>query len=676
MNIFAIIQSRVTSERFPNKVRQKISNKYLYEYLHDRLLKSKILNKIIFVIPNNKKNNSFYKDLKKKKFNVFKGSEHNVLNRYYKAAKNFKADVIVRITGDCPLIDVNLMDKMLFKFIEKKFDFMSNNDPATYPDGLDIEIFKFKLLEKANFSARDNYDKEHVTPYIKKIKNIKKFNYKNNLGDFSKIRLTVDEKTDIEFIKKLVKKFGNKSINCKTIINFYKKNKKFFKTSLLINRNEGSSLQKGQKLWVRAKDIIAGNNMLFSKKSELFLPKYWPAYYKKTKGCEITDLNGNKYYDLSLMGVGTNILGYSNKQVDKKVMQVVKSGNMSTLNNPDEVTLAEMLLDINKWADQVKFARTGAEASTIALRLARAASGKDNVAFCGYHGWHDWYLASRLNNPDALDTQLMADLKSDGVPKYLKGTSFPFRYNNISDLKKIISYKKIGAIIMEVSRNIPPENNFLQNVKNIAKKNNIVLIFDECSSGFRETYGGINIKYNIIPDIIIFGKALGNGYAINAVVGKKSVMNKIDNTFISSTFWTERIGYVAGIATLKEMKRLKSWKIISSKGDFIKDEWKKISDRYNLDIAISGLRPMPSFKFNFKEHNILKTFITQEMLKKGFLASNTIYLSVSHNENILKKYLYNLEKIFYKISKFENFNDISKKLISNFPAQSTFKRLN
>ena len=676
MNIFAIIQSRVTSERFPNKVRQKISNKYLYEYLHDRLLKSKILNKIIFVIPNNKKNNSFYKDLKKKKFNVFKGSEHNVLNRYYKAAKNFKADVIVRITGDCPLIDVNLMDKMLFKFIEKKFDFMSNNDPATYPDGLDIEIFKFKLLEKANFSARENYDKEHVTPYIKKIKNIKKFNYKNNLGDFSKIRLTVDEKTDIEFIKKLVKKFGNKSINCKTIINFYKKNKKFFKTSLLINRNEGSSLQKGQKLWVRAKDIIAGNNMLFSKKSELFLPKYWPAYYKKTKGCEITDLNGNKYYDLSLMGVGTNILGYSNKQVDKKVMQVVKSGNMSTLNNPDEVTLAEMLLDINKWADQVKFARTGAEASTIALRLARAASGKDNVAFCGYHGWHDWYLASRLNNPDALDTQLMADLKSDGVPKYLKGTSFPFRYNNISDLKKIISYKKIGAIIMEVSRNIPPENNFLQNVKNIAKKNNIVLIFDECSSGFRETYGGINIKYNIIPDIIIFGKALGNGYAINAVVGKKSVMNKIDNTFISSTFWTERIGYVAGIATLKEMKRLKSWKIISSKGDFIKDEWKKISDRYNLDIDISGLRPMPSFKFNFKEHNILKTFITQEMLKKGFLASNTIYLSVSHNENILKKYLYNLEKIFYKISKFENFNDISKKLISNFPAQSTFKRLN
>ena len=335
-----------------------------------------------------------------------------------------------------------------------------------------------------------------------------------------------------------------------------------------------------------------------------------------------------------------------------------------------------MLLDINKWADQVKFARTGAEASTIALRLARAASGKDNVAFCGYHGWHDWYLASRLNNPDALDNQLMADLKSDGVPKYLKGTSFPFRYNNISDLKKIISYKKIGAIIMEVSRNIPPENNFLQNVKNIAKKNNIVLIFDECSSGFRETYGGINIKYNIIPDIIIFGKALGNGYAINAVVGKKSVMNKIDNTFISSTFWTERIGYVAGIATLKEMKRLKSWKIISAKGDFIKDEWKKISDRYNLDIAISGLRPMPSFKFNFKEHNILKTFITQEMLKKGFLASNTIYLSVSHNENILKKYLYNLEKIFYKISKFENFNDISKKLISNFPAQSTFKRLN
>ena len=676
MKIIALIQSRVTSERFPKKVLEKIGKKPLFEFLYDRLNKSKLINEIAFVIPKNNNNNSFYKEIKKRSIKVFRGSEKNVLNRYFKASQYYKSDIIVRITGDCPLVDHELVDTMLKKFLKNKIDFMSNNDPPTFPDGFDIEIFKFKHLKRANFFAEKKYDKEHVTPFIKKIKNIKKFNLKNNYGDYSSLRLTVDEKADIEFIKKIINAFKNKKIDVRSVINFYKTNKSFFKYSLSINRNEGSNLQKGQKLWIKARNLIAGNNMLFSKKSELFLPKYWPAYYKKTNGCKVIDLNGNSYFDLSLMGVGTNILGYSNPKVDQKVMQVIRDGNMSTLNNPNEVELAEMLLDINKWADQVKFARTGADASSIALRLARASTGKDQVAFCGYHGWHDWYLSSNLNDTKALDKALMADLQTKGVPKFLKGTSFPFRYNQIEDLKKIVSNKKIGAIIMEVSRNVPPKNKFLNEVKDIAKKNNIVLIFDECSSGFRETFGGINIKYKIEPDVIIFGKALGNGYPINAVVGKKSVMNNAENTFISSTFWTERIGSVAAIATLNEMKRIKSWEIISQKGDIITKEWKKISERYKLKIETNGLRPMPSFKFDYPEHNILKTFLTQEMLKSGFLAANTIYVSISHSERILKKYFYNIEKVFDKISKFENLKDISKKLISNQPSQSTFKRLN
>ena len=676
MKIIALIQSRVTSERFPKKVLEKIGKKPLFEFLYERLNKSKLINEIAFVIPKNNNNNSFYKEIKKRSIKVFRGSEKNVLNRYFKASQYYKSDIIVRITGDCPLVDHELVDTMLKKFLKNKIDFMSNNDPPTFPDGFDIEIFKFKHLKRANFFAEKKYDKEHVTPFIKKIKNIKKFNLKNNYGDYSSLRLTVDEKADIEFIKKIINAFKNKKIDVRSVINFYKTNKSFFKYSLSINRNEGSNLQKGQKLWIKARNLIAGNNMLFSKKSELFLPKYWPAYYKKTNGCKVIDLNGNSYFDLSLMGVGTNILGYSNPKVDQKVMQVIRDGNMSTLNNPNEVELAEMLLDINKWADQVKFARTGADASSIALRLARASTGKDQVAFCGYHGWHDWYLSSNLNDTKALDKALMADLQTKGVPKFLKGTSFPFRYNQIEDLKKIVSNKKIGAIIMEVSRNVPPKNKFLNEVKDIAKKNNIVLIFDECSSGFRETFGGINIKYKIEPDVIIFGKALGNGYPINAVVGKKSVMNNAENTFISSTFWTERIGSVAAIATLNEMKRIKSWEIISQKGDIITKEWKKISERYKLKIETNGLRPMPSFKFDYPEHNILKTFLTQEMLKSGFLAANTIYVSISHSERILKKYFYNIEKVFDKISKFENLKDISKKLISNQPSQSTFKRLN
>ncbi|MEY3501422.1 MAG: hypothetical protein RL308_3095, partial [Bacteroidota bacterium] len=151
---------------------------------------------------------------------------------------------------------------------------------------------------------------------------------------------------------------------------------------------------KGQDLYNKAKTLIPGGTMLLSKRPEMFLPDQWPAYFSKAKGCEVWDLDGNKLVDMCIMGIGTNTLGYGNEEVDEAVMQTVKSGNMSTLNCPEEVYLAEKLMEINPWADMVRFARSGGEANAISIRIARAASGRDNVAICGYHGWHDWYISA------------------------------------------------------------------------------------------------------------------------------------------------------------------------------------------------------------------------------------------------------------------------------------------
>jgi glutamate-1-semialdehyde aminotransferase len=435
----------------------------------------------------------------------------------------------------------------------------------------------------------------------------------------------------------------------------------------------------GQKLYKKAKNLIPGGTMLLSKRPEMFLPDNWPSYYSKTKGCEIWDLDGVKYFDMSIMGIGTNTLGYSHEEVDKAVIDTVQKGNMSTLNCPEEVYLAEKLIEMNPWADMVRFARSGGEANAIAIRIARAASGRDEIAICGYHGWHDWYLSANHNDGDGLSNHLLPGLDPTGVPKNLKNTVHPFLYNNFDELLNIVNNHNIGAIKMEVVRNFGPENDFLQKVRNLATQKNIVLIFDECTSGFRETYGGIFKKYNIVPDMTMFGKTIGNGYALTAVVGKREIMEAAQKTFISSTFWTERIGPTAALKTLEVMERIKSWDIITAKGNKMRNGWNKIAEDNNLKINISGI---PSLSF----YNIItndsedflkyKTFITQEMLKKGFLASNNFYASIAHGDLNFEEYFESLNPIFKLIKKCEDEYLKIDSLLEGPVCHSGFKRLN
>ncbi len=437
-----------------------------------------------------------------------------------------------------------------------------------------------------------------------------------------------------------------------------------------------SNLSHGQKLWKRANKIILGGNSLLSKNPNLFLPNKWPTYFSKSKGCKVWDLNNKVYTDMSLMGVGTNILGYCNSEVDNAVKKVIKKGNLTTLNCPEEVILAEKLLSMHPWAGKVKFARTGGEANAVAVRIARSASERENVAFCGYHGWHDWYLAANLKNKKILDEHLIPDLDPIGVPSNLQNTSFSFQYNNINQLEKLVDKKNIGVIKMEVSRSTQPNIEFLRKVRKLATKKNIVLIFDECTSGFRQCFGGLHKLININPDMAIFGKALGNGYAITAILGKESVMESAQKSFISSTFWTERIGPVAAIKTLEIMEREKSWKRITYLGEKIFLIWKKLARKYNLAINISGLPSLAKFSFESKNSLAYKTFVTQEMLARKFLAADGVYMSIAHNEKILKKYSEYLDEIFYKISECEKGNLNISNLLKSPVSYSTFGRLN
>jgi len=432
----------------------------------------------------------------------------------------------------------------------------------------------------------------------------------------------------------------------------------------------------GQELYKKAKALIPGGTMLLSKRPEMFLPEQWPSYFSKTKGCSVWDLDGNELIDMCIMGIGTNTLGYGNDEVDAAVLETVKSGNMSTLNCPEEVYLAEKLIEINPWADMVRFARSGGEANSIAIRIARAASGRDKVAICGYHGWHDWYLSANHNDGDELSGHLLPGLSPKGVPRNLKDTVFPFHYNNFAELLSIVEKNDIGVIKMEVVRNFGPEDNFLQKVRDLATQKGIVLVFDECTSGFRETFGGIYKKYNVEPDIAMYGKTIGNGYALTAVVGRKSVMEAAQTTFISSTFWTERIGPTAALATLKVMERIKSWEIITSKGKKMQSEWQNLALQHKLSITVSGIPALSTYSFNSKNALEYKTLITQEMLKKGFLASTSFYACTAHTDDKFESYFTALDEVYKIIANCENGSVDVHSLLEGPVCHSGFKRLN
>ena len=601
--------------------------------------------------------------------------ENDVLARYIKAAESVQPDVIVRITGDCPLVDPQLVDEVIRKFTSSNVEYCANINPPTYPDGLDVEVFTVGALRRDGRETREAFDREHVTPYLRRPGLFTQASM-SHVEDLSNLRWTVDEAADLQVVSAIFDHFSPElNFSWQQVLRLQRQRPELFASNHQLIRNEGATMGTGQKLWKRAKEVIPGGNMLLSKRAEMFLPEQWPAYFSKAKGCEVWDMDGRRYSDMSIMGIGTNILGYGHAEVDAAVHAVVDKGNMSTLNCPEEVYLAEKLVELHPWADMVRLARSGGEANAIAIRIARAASGRDKVAVCGYHGWHDWYLSANLGDDENLAGHLLPGLDPKGVPQNLRGTVFPFNYNNYEELECLVNTYDIGVIKMEVVRNKGPEDNFLQKVRKLATDRGIVLIFDECTSGFRETFGGLHKKYGVEPDMAMFGKALGNGYAITATIGRREIMEAAQSTFISSTFWTERIGPAAALKTLEVMERIKSWETITQTGLKIRDLWQQLADKHGLKIDHWGLPALTGYSFVSENALAYKTLITQEMLAKDYLAGNSVYVSTEHTPEIINGYFEALDPAFALIRECEEGRDVLG-LLKGPVCHGGFKRLN
>ncbi len=433
----------------------------------------------------------------------------------------------------------------------------------------------------------------------------------------------------------------------------------------------------GQALYEKAKGVIPGGTQLLSKRPELFLPGQWPSYYRSCRGAEVVDLDGKRYVDMSINGVGACILGYADRDVDAAVKRAVEGGSMCTLNPPEEVELAELLCELHPWADMVRFARGGGEAAAVAVRIARAATGRDKVAFCGYHGWHDWYIAANLADGGNLDGQLLPGLLPAGVPRGLEGTALPFVYNDPSSLELILEREEgcIAAVVMEPVRHSEPEPGFLSRVRDMAAAAGAVLIFDEVTSAWRMNPGGIHLLLGVNPDMAVFAKGMSNGYPMAAVIGVREVMEAAQKTFISSTYWTERIGPAAALATIGKIVGEDVPRHLCGIGGSVRQGWESLGRKHGLKVVTQGIPPLSVFSLDYgEESGAMHTLFTQEMLRRGFLSSRAFYATYAHTEAHVQAYLSGVDEVFGLLSTAVE-SGIVTDLLDGPAAHSGFRRL-
>lgn len=669
--VVAVVQARVGSTRLPRKVLSPILGVPVLELLVNRLGQAATVDEVVLAIPEGRPDEVLAGLADRLGVACARGSETDVLARYVAAADATGADVVVRITADCPLVDPGLVDRVVATLLDEGVDYARTG--LAFPDGFDVEAFTGDALHRADERARPGPQREHVTPVLQTDPAFSRATVEPT-HDRSRFRVTLDEPEDLVVITRVFEHFGDAKFTYDDVAALMDTRPELFDANLTHARNEGADMTTGEKLWRRARRVIPGGNMLLSKRPEMFLAEGWPSYFSKAEGCRVWDLDDHSYTDVGLMGVGTNILGYGDPVVNAAVVDVVGKGTMSTLNCPEEVLLAERLVGMHPWADMARLARSGGEACAIAVRIARAASGRSAVAFCGYHGWNDWYLAANLSEDSALDGHLLPGLEPKGVPRHLAGSARPFAYNDLDGLRAILEAGDVGVIFMEVTRSSGPEPGFLEGVRELADRHGAVLVFDECTSGFRKAFGGMHMVYGVDPDLAVFGKTLGNGFAITAVIGRREVMDVAQDTFISSTFWTERVGPTAALAALDRMEETDACGRIDAIGTRTMAVWEQIGADAGLTVTTGGIPALASFAVGGFEPTLVKTFVTQEMLRSDHLAGTALYACLAHDDSVLDRYTTELAAVFRDLATCASDTELAARL-DHGPAQTGFQRL-
>ncbi|MBC8431759.1 MAG: aminotransferase class III-fold pyridoxal phosphate-dependent enzyme [Desulfobacterales bacterium] len=639
--IMAIIQARMGSTRLPGKVLADINGRPMLWHVVHRVQSAKSIDHVVVATSVNPADDPVAGYCLDNGYRYFRGSETDVLDRYYQAAKQFKAETVVRITADCPLMDPLVVDKVVKTFLKGDYDYVTNTLRYTFPDGIDVEVFSFPALKTAWQEAKSPLEREHVTPYLRNSGRFRICNVENEVDLSNRyLRWTVDEPSDLEFIRALYSKNGSGglALSMDAILRLLDQKPELTKINNSIICNHGyyksivaeppvaskqRELTQSYQLKAKALQLIPSGTQTFSKAPTQFVQGVAPVFLKRGQGSHVWDVDGNEYIDYP-MALGPIILGHHYPAVTAAVIRQIHDGTTFSLPHPLEVKVAELLVETIPCAEMVRFGKNGSDATAGAVRVARGYTGKDMIACCGYHGWQDWYIGTTTRNK--------------GVPSGVKNLTVNFDYNNISSLERIFSEYpgQVAAVIMEPVGVIEPTDNFLQQVQAVTRKNGALLVFDEVITGFRLALGGAQDYYGVTPDLACFGKAMANGYPLSAVAGRRDVMEWFDEVFFSFTFGGETLSLAAAKATISEMKQKSVISHLWEQGRKLKDGYNVLAKEFGVNdfTECIGLSPRTVITFKDKtgdESLLYKSLFQQECLRRGVLFSGGQNICFGHS---------------------------------------------
>jgi len=418
-----------------------------------------------------------------------------------------------------------------------------------------------------------------------------------------------------------------------------------------------------KELLEKASQVIPLASQTFSK-SHIQFPEMAPHFIIKGQGSHVWDVDGNEYIDFvnSLLPI---ILGYCDPDVDEAVIRQLRNGVCFSLASPLEYELAELLVEIVPCAERVRFGKNGSDATAGAVRVARAYTGKDRVAVCGYHGWQDWYVGSTARNK--------------GVPEAVRALTHPFKYNDLASLTQLFDRypREFAAVIMEPMNVDDPAPGFLQGVKELTHKNGAVLIFDEIITGFRFALGGAQELFGVTPDLAAIGKSMANGFPISAVVGNKELMREMEDVFFSFTFGGEAVSLAASLATIKKIREKSVIETLWKTGSRIIDRVRNLISAHHLDAVFSlkGKPPWSLLLINDQAQATsweIKSLFVQEMLLRGILISASHNVSYAHTDRDLQRLFSSYDEVFGLIRRALD-NHTVKKDLTGKPIEPLFK---
>ena len=638
--ILAVIQARMGSTRLPGKSLAEICGHPILWHVVNRVKAAKTVDKVVVATTDQANDEPIVTFCEQAHVPCFRGSQDDVLDRFYHAAKTYAGDAVVRITADCPLIDPAVIDRVVARFQRGDCDYVGNVLRYTYPDGLDTEVFSFRALEQAWHEAAKPSEREHVTPYLR----TRKFRTANVESEApvppGKYRWTIDHPSDLQFVRKIYcELFARGLFGFQEVFQLLNERPDLAANPTEVVSNEGYyrslyrqavagsapklKLTESQAWLARAREVIPGCAQTFSKGYTQYVQGAAPIFLQRGKGCRVWDVDGNEYIDY-VQGLLPNILGYANDEVNQSVTAQLSQGHSFSLPHPLEVELAERLTRLIPCSEMVRFGKNGSDATSGAIRAARAYTGRERVACCGYHGWQDWYIGTTTRNA--------------GVPAAVRALTHPFRYNDLNSLEKLLQEHRgeFAAVIMEPFNFEEPAPGFLQGVRDLAQQHGALLIFDEICSGFHFGLGGAQKLFAVTPDLACFGKAMGNGFPISCVAGRAEVMRTFDEIFFSFTFAGEVASIAAAMKVLDILETTDVLARIEASGRTLQDGVNTLAKEAGLGQRLTALgRPQWSL-LKFREADgsdspLLKNLFQQEAVKRGVLLLVTHNLSAAHN---------------------------------------------